>query len=99
MQAIGNTALPGKLKIWCLQFGVLPQVLWPLTLYKVPFSTVERMERGITHHIRRLLGVPCSLTSTALRDCLLRLPLTCLTEEFKCAKTRLQMTLMDVGNW
>lgn len=36
VQATENTELPGKLKIWCLQFGLLLRVLWPLGLYKVP---------------------------------------------------------------
>ncbi|KAL2077778.1 hypothetical protein ACEWY4_027282 [Coilia grayii] len=71
-------------------------VLWPLTLYEVPISTVERIERGITNHIKRWLGVPRCLTSTALYgDCLLRLPLTSLTEEFKCGKKRLKVTQME----
>lgn len=25
-----QTRLPGKLKVWCLQFGLLPQMLWTL---------------------------------------------------------------------
>lgn len=96
VQAIENTELPGKLKIWCLQFGLLPRVLWPLTLYEVPISTVERMEKGISNYIKKWLGVPRCLTSTALYgDCLLRLPLTSLVEEFKCTKTRLQVMLTE----
>ena len=39
-----KTLLPGKLKLWFLQFGLLPQVMWPLTIYKVPITTVEKME-------------------------------------------------------
>ncbi|XP_060797250.1 phosphatidylinositol-glycan biosynthesis class X protein isoform X1 [Neoarius graeffei] len=45
---------------------------------------------------KKWLGVPRCLTSTALYgDCLLRLPFTSLTEEFKCAKIRLQVTLTE----
>lgn len=53
LQAIENTALPGKLKIWCLQLGLLPWVMWPLTVYEVPISRMEKMERRITSQIER----------------------------------------------
>ena len=35
------------LKLWCLQFGLLPCLMWPLTVYEVPLSRVERMEKMI----------------------------------------------------
>jgi hypothetical protein len=96
LQSIDNTQLPGKLKAWCLQFGLLPRVLWPLALYEVPISTVEKMERGVTGYLKKWLGVPRCLTTIGLYgDGVLKLPLTSLTEEFKCAKTRLQMTLNE----
>ncbi|TWW73418.1 hypothetical protein D4764_15G0008120 [Takifugu flavidus] len=44
LKIINKTPLPGKLKLWCLQFGLLPQVMWPLTMYEVPMTTVEKME-------------------------------------------------------
>ncbi|KAJ8392683.1 hypothetical protein AAFF_G00073570 [Aldrovandia affinis] len=28
---INKTLLPGKLKLWCLEFGLLPQIMWPLS--------------------------------------------------------------------
>jgi len=93
---INNTQLPGRLKAWCLQFGLLPRVLWQLTIFEVPISTVEKLERGITGCIKKWLGVPQCLTTIGLYgDSALKLPLTSFTEEFKCAKVRLQMTLMD----
>ncbi|XP_078458809.1 uncharacterized protein LOC144723905 [Lampetra planeri] len=96
LQSIDNTQLPGKLKAWCLQFGLLPRVLWPLAVYEVPISTVEKMERGVTSYLKKWLGVPRCLTTIDLYgDGVLKLPLTSLTEEFKCAKTRLQMTLNE----
>lgn len=96
LQSIDNTQLPGKLKAWCLQFGLLPRMLWPLAVYEVPISTVEKLERGVTGYIKKWLGVPRCLTTIGLYgDGILKLPLTSLTEEFKCAKTRLQMTLNE----
>ncbi|KAE8291484.1 hypothetical protein D5F01_LYC11092 [Larimichthys crocea] len=77
--AIDNTELHGKLKSWCFQFGFISRVLWPLAVYEVPISTVERLER---------LGLQRCLTTIGLYgDSVLKLPLTSLTEEFKCAMT------------
>lgn len=96
LQAIDKTQLPGKLKAWCFQFGLLPRVLWPMAVYEVPISTVEKLERQVTAHIKKWPGVLRCLTTIGLYgDSVLKLPLTSLTEEFKCAKTRLQMTLNE----
>lgn len=50
LQAIDNTQLPGKLKIWCFQFGLLPQAQWTLAVYEVPMSSVEKLERSHSLH-------------------------------------------------
>ena len=34
MKAIDECGLPGKLKLWCLQFGLMPRLMWPLTVMK-----------------------------------------------------------------
>jgi len=44
LENINKTLLPGKLKPWCLQFRLLPRVMWPLTVFEVPITTVEKME-------------------------------------------------------
>ena len=96
LENINKTLLPGKLKLWCLQFGLLPRVMWPLTVYEVPITTVEKMERTITSYVKKLLGVPRCLSNICLYGKgVLELPLTSLTEEYKCSKVRLQMTLKD----
>ncbi|KAJ8393735.1 hypothetical protein AAFF_G00057880 [Aldrovandia affinis] len=93
---INKTLLPGKLKLWCLQFGLLPRIMWPLTIYEVPITTVEKMERTVTSYVKKWLGVPRCLTNISLYGKgVLELPLTSLTEEYKCSKVRLQMTLKD----
>jgi len=53
LQAIECSGLPGKHKVWCYQFGLLPRVLWQLAIYDVPLSPVERMERKVSAYIRR----------------------------------------------
>lgn len=30
LESINKTMLPGRLKLWCLQFGLLPRMMWPL---------------------------------------------------------------------
>lgn len=96
LKNINQTLLPGKLKLWCLQFGLLPRTMWPLTVYEAPITTVEKMERTITSYAKKWLGVPRCLTNIGLYGKgVLELPLTSLTEEYKCSKVRLQMTLRD----
>ncbi|XP_052281145.1 uncharacterized protein LOC127878656 [Dreissena polymorpha] len=64
-------------------------------LYEIPTSSVEGLERKISRHLRRWLGIPPSFTSIGLygRSNQLQLPLSSLVEEFKVAKTRLVVTL------
>ncbi|XP_042072404.1 uncharacterized protein LOC121813033 [Haplochromis burtoni] len=48
LKQINNTALPGKLKLWCFQFGLLPRLLWLLTMYKVSLNHANRLERLVS---------------------------------------------------
>ena len=85
MCKIDRSGLPGKYKAWCYQHGVLPRLLWPLMIYDVPLTIVEKMERNISGHLRRWLGVPQSFFSVGLYSAgsKLQLPLKALTEEYK----------------
>ena len=97
LQAIDKSGLPGKLKLWCLQYGLMPRIMWPLTVYEVAMSHVEAMERKINNYVKKWLGVPRSLTNIAIhsRCTKLKLPVHSLVEEFKVAKARSFMTLRD----
>ena len=66
MTAIEKSGLPGKLKAWCYQHGVLPCLLWPMLVYEVPASTVESLERKMRRFLRRWLGVLRSFPSVGL---------------------------------
>lgn len=82
LQNINKIPLPGKLKLWCLQF-------W------TPSSNVA-MERAITGYVKKWLSVPRCLSNISLYGKgVLELPITSLTEECKCSKVRLKMTLTD----
>ena len=63
-------------------------------MYEVAISEVEKFERIMNKAVRKWLGVPCCLSTVALYGKgILELPMTSLVEEFKCAKTSLEMTL------
>jgi len=95
LQAIECSGLPGKHKVWCYQFGLVPRVLWQLAIYDFSLSPVERMERKVSAYIRRWLGVPRSFATNALHasSFKLTLPITSFVEEYKADKIRTQAML------
>ena len=97
MRNIDKTGLPEKFKAWIYQHGLLPRIAWPLLLYEITATTVEKLERTINKHLRKWLGVPPNFTSIGLysRTSKLQLPFTSLVEEYKVGKARLVMTLKD----
>ena len=97
LKQIDKSGLPGKFKAWLFQNGLLPRLMWPLMLYEVATTVVEGLERTISRHLRKWLGVPPSFSNIGLygRSNQLQLPLSSLVEEYKVAKARLVMTLKD----
>ena len=80
-----------------IQFGLLPRLMWPLTIYEVALSRVENIERKISKMVRKWLGCPRMLTDVALysRSTKLQLPLSSVVEEYKVAKVKWQYMLND----
>ncbi|TWW73490.1 hypothetical protein D4764_15G0008840 [Takifugu flavidus] len=96
LRQINSTALPGKLKLWCFQFGLLPRLMWPISIYEVTLSHANRLERLVNVQVRKWLGLPRCLSSIGLYGSgVLSLPVLSLVEEYKCAKARLEMTLTE----
>ena len=97
LSAIDKCGLPGKCKLWCLQFGLLPRLMWPLMIYEVAMTHVEAMERRISVMCQKWLGVPKSFSTVALYGSSnkLSLPLKALTEDFKVGKARLHLAMRD----
>ncbi|KAK3726923.1 hypothetical protein RRG08_063154 [Elysia crispata] len=95
--AINRCGLQSKLKVWCLQFLLIPNLLWPLLAYEICSTTVEAIEAKINKFTRRWLGVPPGLKDVAMycRKAKLRLPLKSILEEYKCGKARLLSMLED----
>ena len=45
LKSIDKTCLPGKMQTWCYQHGLPPRLLWPLQMYKIALSRVERIQQ------------------------------------------------------
>ena len=45
--------IPGRYKVWMFQHMLLPQIMWPLTIYNIPESKVEEMQTLITKYLKR----------------------------------------------
>lgn len=97
LQIIDRCRLIGKFKIWCLQFMLIPKLLWPLLIYEVSSSTVETIEGKINKFTRKWLGVPPGLSDVALycANAKLKLPFKSVLEEYKAGKARLSMMLCE----
>ena len=62
LKKIGKTIIPGRYKAWMVQHMLLPRLMWPLTIYNIPESKVEEMQKLITVHLKSWLGLPRSLS-------------------------------------
>ncbi|KAJ8409026.1 hypothetical protein AAFF_G00240470 [Aldrovandia affinis] len=70
--------------------------MWPLTVYEIPMTKVEKLERTVSSYIKKWLGLPRCLSNIGLYGHgALELPVSSLTEEYKCTKVRLNMTLTE----
>ena len=94
---IDMSGLPGKYKLWCYQFYLVPVLRWRLTVYEVAISWVEEMEAKINSFIRKWLEVPCCLSVVALscQSAKTRLQLKSLVSEFKASTVRLTIILRE----
>ena len=93
---INNTALTGKLKLWCFEFGLMPGLMWPPTSYEITLSHAKRLDRRDSAQVRKWLGLPRCLSSIGLyENGALSLLLSSLVEEYKCAKARNEMMLRE----
>lgn len=77
-----------RFKWWIYQHDILSKIIWPLLVYEVPITSVELMERKVSSYLRRWLGLPRSLSTTALYGAnnTLQLPFSSITEEFMVSR-------------
>ena len=97
MKDVESSGLPGRFKLWIYQHGVLPRLSWPLTVYDVPATAVERMEVVINKYIKKWLGIPKSFSSVGLysTSSKLQLPLKSVMDEYKTTKARQTMVIRN----
>ncbi|GFO37666.1 reverse transcriptase [Plakobranchus ocellatus] len=98
--AINKCGLQGKFKIWCLQFRLIPKLLWPLLVYDICSSTAEAIEAKINKYTKKWLGVPPGLSDVAMycRKAKLKLPMNSILEENKCGEVRLLTMFEESDN-
>ena len=90
LKKIDKCKLPGRYKCWMVQHMLKPRIMWPLSIYNVPLSKVEDMQKKITKSLKRWLKIPNSLSNTCFYSTTsrLRLPYSSIVEEFKLTKAR-----------
>ena len=77
-----TAALPGKLKLWCFQFGLPPWLMWPLTTYKVSLSHAICLQKLVNSWVSKWLGLLRYPSSVILHiNGTLSLPVSSLVEE------------------
>ena len=97
LKKIDCCKIPGRYKAWILQHMMMPKLMWPLSIYNVPLTTVEWLQMKITAYLKKWLKLPKSFSSACFysRTTKLRLPYSSLTEEFKAAKARNLVTFQE----
>lgn len=70
LKLINNTTLPGKLRLWWFQFGLLPRLMWPISIYEVtrsqgPATRGSGAACGSSEPLQWLL-LACEKTTTCL---------------------------------
>lgn len=94
---INKTFLPGKLKLWCLHFGILPRLIWPLTVYEILSQQSGKAKKKVSETVWNSgLDYTGAIVLWDYENGKLELSITTsLVEEFKWTKARLAMTLTD----
>ena len=97
LKKVDKCRLPGRYKAWMIQHMLMPRLMWPLSIYNVPMTTIEVIQKMITQSLKRWLGLPRTLSTACFysRTAKLQFPYSELTEEVKAAKARNLVTLEE----
>ena len=73
-----------------MQNALFPHLQWPLTLYEVALTRVERIEQRCNASIRKWLGLPRMTSGAAIYSNKgpLDLPIPSIVQSYKCGKVR-----------
>ena len=63
LKTIDRCKLPGRYKAWILQHMMMPKLMWPLSIYNVPLTTVEWLQTKITASLKKWLKLPRRMSS------------------------------------
>ena len=55
LEMIDKVDLPGKLKVWLYQHGLLPRLMWSLLVYEGTLTRVETIQQHINKYLRKWL--------------------------------------------
>ena len=97
LKKIDSCRITGRYKAWILQHMLMPKLMWPLSIYNVPLTTVEWLQQKITSYLKKWLKLPKSLSNHCFysKTTKLRLPYSSLIEDFKAAKARNLVTFQE----
>ena len=97
LKKIDMCKLPGRYKSCILQYMLLPKLMWPLTIYNIPASKVEEMQRKITAALKKWMGIPKNLSTSCMysKSSKLKMPFSSVTEDFKVSKVRNLVTFQE----
>jgi hypothetical protein len=76
LRKIEKSKIPGRYKAYMVQHMLMPRLMWPLSIYNIPMSKVEEMERQIMGKLKRWLGLPKSWVVDGLYSRSTKLQLT-----------------------
>ena len=97
LRRLERCQVPGRYKAWMIQHMIIPRIMWPLTIYRIPETKIREMQGKITAKLKKWLGLPKTLSVESLYTTSgkLQLPFSELTEEVKASKARILMTFSE----
>ena len=97
LQRIDDSKQLGINKVWIMQNLLLHQIRWLLTIYEIPMTVAESLEKTLSKFIRKWLGLHQSTTSSGFYNKLAPcpLPLKSFTSILKASKVSAYLLLRD----
>ena len=95
--AINRCGLQGKFKVWCLQFMLIPKLLWSLLIYEICSTTFGAINDKINKFPQKMVRGTCGShrRGNVLPKTKVKLPLKSIVEEYKSGKVRLLSMFED----
>ena len=90
LRELEKCQVPGRYKAWMVQHMIIPRLMWPLSIYRIPETKIKEMQAKITAKLKKWLGLPRTLSVECFysKSSRLQLPFSELTEEVRAAKAR-----------